>query len=255
LDYVFIITKSAIVYVGDVAKDEKASENSMKQGSYVSINELERVVPDLLGKKIDLENSNSIDSKGEMTVSGITRILQYYMISNGVPSSNEGCLLAITKSKDKVFVNNNIDEEGINVITSNIKVNYSSGNQIYVPNICKDKLSFEVGNYYYSTTTNTVQLMDSVVAEYILDKKQNVNSIKFEDKKIEKDNETSFKGSVSFWNYKTSQYEVVYTNGQDVEITNVANYISSSKVIKIKFEVAEGSSGCTLPIISAIVTN
>ena len=204
---------------------------------------------------MDKSLSNSINAKGEITVSGITRILQYYMITNGIGGNDEGCLLAITKSQDKLFVNNDINEEGINVIATTIAVNYTSGKEKYVPNICKDDISFEMGNYYYSTTTNTVQLMDTVIAEYVLDKKENIKSLEFVNSSSKNSvQDTTFKGRVSLWNYKTNKYDEVYSSGQEVNLITMDGYISSSKVIKLKFQVGEGSSGCTLPIISAIIT-
>ena len=85
-----------------MSKDEKVNQKAFKKANYISINEFEELVPKLLDKKKTV--TNSINAKGQITTSGITRILQYYMISKGVSSSNEGRLLAITTSNEKTFV-------------------------------------------------------------------------------------------------------------------------------------------------------
>ena len=183
------------------------------------------------------------------------RILQYYMISKGVSSSNEGRLLAITTSNEKTFVNKDIEEEGIGVITATIPINYKSGSQEYIPNLCKENISFELGKYYYSTTTNTVQLMDSVVAEYALGKTTKINSFKINGEEVVEDN-SHFNGTVSLWNRVTNEYELVYDtkNKKDVIISDFTKYVSSNRIVKMKFDVAKESSGCMLPVIAVKVT-
>ena len=54
----------------------------------------------------------------------------------------------------------------------------------------------------------------------------------------------------------SNEYEKVFqsSDNRDVNITDMTKYISNSGILKMKFEVADGSSGCTLPIISAIMS-
>ena len=177
------------------------------------------------------------------------------MISKGVSAGDEGRLLAITSSKEKTFVNNNIEEEGISVITANIPINYTSGSQEYIPNLCKENISFELGKYYYSTTTNTVQLMDSVVAEYVMNKTEKISSFKINSEDNTEDN-SHFNGKVSIWNCVSNEYDLVYDteDKKDVTITDFTKYTSSNKIVKLKFDVAQNSSGCMLPVISVKIT-
>ena len=70
------------------------------------------------------------------------------------------------------------------------------------------------------------------------------------------DRDKGFKGKVYLWDYNNKEYVDVFISGQprELDAEEVSNYLSSGNVMKIKFQVSEGNGGCTLPVISAMVT-
>lgn len=252
-DYVFIITKTAVLYFGDLDKNEKVSEKNIKHKNYTSLDELETIIPLLMDKSAD--NRSSLDSKGKVTPNGITRAMQYYMISGGISGMSQGCVFAIKKNRKSIFDEKNIYEEGIDIVTYLFDVNYSVSSQRYIPNICISDITFEFGNYNYSSTTGSVFVVKNTIADFAIEKEVNIVSMKFLSGSNEsKENNRNFKGKVCFWNYTTKKYDEIFSSSEDKTITDLKNYTGSNKIIKIKFDVDSDETGCNLPMISAIVT-
>lgn len=252
-DYVFIITKTAVLYFGDLDKDEKVSEKNIKHKNFTSLDELETIIPILMDKTAN--NRSSLDAHGKVTPNGITRAMQYYMISGGISGMNQGCVFAIKKNQKSMFEDKSIQEEGIDVVTSLFDINYSVGAQRYIPNICISDITFEFGNYNYSSTTGSVYVVKNTIADFTIDKNANIVSMKFlSDSNEDKENNRNFKGKVCFWNYTTKKYDEVFSSSEDKTINDLKNYTGSNKIIKIKFDVDSDDTGCNLPMISAIVT-
>lgn len=253
-EYVFVITKSAVIYVGEMDKGEKISETKLKRKNYTSLDELEYIIPELMDKEAN--NMNSVDSKGKITPNGITRTMQYYMMSRGLSGVNKGCVFAVSKGTSDIFADDSIKEEGINIMTSEFDVNYTTGTQRYIPNICLSDLTFELGNYNYSTTTGSVYVVNNTIADYYIGSNTTLVSLKFmTNSNYKKKNSRNFEGKVCFWNYATNQYEEVFDSSKDNVITEFTNYVGGNNTIKMKFEVEADNIGYNVPMISAVVTS
>ena len=253
-EYVFVVTKTAVLYMGSLDKNEKYKGGTIKHKNYTSLDELEYIIPSLMGQSS--KNRNSLDSKGKVTPNGITRAMQYYLISNSIAGKNKAYVFAITKESNDIFDQEKITEEGIDIVTSIIDVNYTTNSQKYIPNICTSDITFEFGNYNYSSSTGSVYVVKNTVADYNIGKSENIVSLQYiPDGNEDKKDSRNFKGKICFWNYTTKKYEEVFTSSEEKTITNLKNYIGSNKIIKIKFDVeTDADTGCNLPIIAAVVT-
>ncbi len=252
-EYVFIVTKSAVLFAGEMDKGVKVNETKFKRKNYTSYDELEYIIPELMDKKAN--NNNSLDAKGRITPNGITRTMQYYIMSRGLSGVNKGCIFAVAKNTSDMFVDNKIKEEGINIVTSEFDVNYIAGEQRYIPNVCLSDLTFELGNYNYSTTTGSIYVVNNTIADYRIGDNVTLNSLNFiTTSNYQKETSRNFEGKVSFWNYNANKYEEVFDSSKDKKITDFTNYLGGNNTIKMKFEVKSDGIGYNVPMISAVVT-
>ena len=79
-------------------------------------------------------------------------------------------------------------------MTSLFDINYSVGAQRYIPNICISDITFEFGNYNYSSTTGSVFVVKNTIADFTIDKNASIVSMKFlSDSNENKENNRNFK--------------------------------------------------------------
>ena len=252
-DYVFILTKTAVLYLGDLEKNEKYKGGTIKHINYTSLDELDSIIPVLMNQSS--KNRNSLDSKGKVTPNGITRAMQNYMISNSFSRTDKAYVFAITKDSGEIFDKVKIEEEGIDVITSVIDINYTTNVQRYIPNICTSDITFEFGNYNYSSATGSVYVVKDTVADYNIGKNEKIVSMEYlSDSNMGKKESRSYKGKISFWNYTTKKYDEIFSSSENRTITDLNDYVGKNKIIKIRFDVESDEKGCNLPIITAVVT-
>lgn len=146
------------------------------------------------------------------------------------------------------------ESEGISVVVIPVNAAYTKKDKTFIPSIEK---YMKVIDGTLSASVTDRYIYEDTLVEYQFDKKDKILSIcygaemnrEFKGKR----NWNSFYGKVSAYNYKTQEYDEIFSSAKESELTELKNYINEDNKMLLKYQIDNKNkdSDCVIPIISA----
>lgn len=261
-DFDFDITNSMLFIDGNVI-----NMGEIPQGATLSVENKDSAIllpEDYMNRSTIINRVAGGTQKPEENTAKINRklsVINYLLETSLYDNSNRCYFIGFKndeekgKQQDKLLteLTKDMDSFGTSVVMIPITVDYTKGNQEFVPSI--QPYAQGTNNNNQKAYSSPVLIDGNITMEYLLPAEEHVEAIQYltsRNKTEPGDYLRSFTGKIYFLNNATGKYDLIFQSREEKKLTNVENYVNKQNKITIRYETEQAYQGnpITIPEIS-----